>query len=196
MSVKLTSPVLGQGVGYIYTGSLEDWLLAQGYAKRDADTTPTSYSGPGVANAGATSVNLADDPREPENREAPYFPSTEDRHTTVANDGANLTLGSLAAPGFDFDQGGVDTEAPSDVVLEPAEGPAAGGTEVTITGNNLEGVTAVTFDAVAGTDLDVSQAGDGVIKVTTPAGTAGPADVLLDDGATDTTLAGGFTYTA
>lgn len=198
MSVKLTSPVLGQGVGYIYTGALEDWLLAQGYAKRDADTVPTSYSGPGVANAGATSVTLASDPREPENREAPYFPSTEDRHTTVANDATHLTQTKLSAPGFDFDRGGVDDDAPSGVTLAPATGPAAGGTVVTLSGYNLEGVTSVTFGGVAGTALDTSGAtqGDGEIVVTTPAGTAGAKDVVLVDPSGNATLTGGFTYTA
>ena len=68
MSVKLTSPVLGQGVDYIYTGTMEAWLLAEGFAKRDADTTPTSYVGPGTANTGPTDVVPANDPTLPANR--------------------------------------------------------------------------------------------------------------------------------
>lgn len=190
MTVTLTSQVLGQEVGTTYTGPLEAWLLAEGYAKQDG------YTGVGVSNTGATDVAPANDPTLPENREAPYFPSTKDRHVTVANDSTHLTQTKLAAPDFDFDQGGVDTEAPSDVVVEPNEGPAAGGTQVTITGNNLEGVTAVTFGGVAGTDFDGSTAGDGVITVVTPAHAAGAVDVVLDDGSTDTTVTGGFTYTA
>jgi hypothetical protein len=190
VTVTIHSEVFGKQPGETYTGAMEAWLLAEGYASE------VDYEGPGVDNTGATSVAPANDPRNPANREAPYFPSTTDRHTTIANDATHLTQTKLPNPEFDLDDAGVDTEAPSDLVLDPAEGPAAGGTVVTITGNNLEGVTAVTFDTVAGTALDVSQAGEGIIKVTTPAGTAGPADVLLDDGSTDTTLTGGFTYTA
>ena len=43
MTVTLTSEVLGQAVGTDYTGTLEAWLLASGYAKQAA------YAGPGVS---------------------------------------------------------------------------------------------------------------------------------------------------
>lgn len=193
MSVKLTSPVLGQGVGYIYTGNLESWLLAQGYAKRDADTNPTSYSGVGVANTGAAADTVANDPTDPANREAPYFPLTEDRHVTIANDATNLNLAKLAAPEFDFDAGGVDTEAPSDLVLDPEDLPLAGG-PVVATGTNLEGVTAVTVGATAVTDLDLDSAGDGVITFTAPAKAAGAHDVVFIDASGNATVTGGLTY--
>lgn len=189
MAVELTSPVLGQAVGYSYTGELEDWLLAQGYAKR------VGYTGPGVANTGTTDVVPANDPTLAENREAPYFPLSEDRNTTVANDADNLTKTTFPGPAnFDVDPGGVDTEPPSVFSLEPNEGPAIGGTVVRITGDNLEGVTGVTFDAVAGTDLDVSNVENGYIEVTTPAGTAGPADVVVTDPNGADTEVGAFTY--
>lgn len=114
MSVKLTSPVLGKGVGYIYTGTLEAWLLAVGYAKRDADTSPTSYTGPGVSNKGAASTTPANDPRLPANRgDKAHFPSEADskRNSTVANDTTNLTKTSFPNPDKpDFDQGGVDED--------------------------------------------------------------------------------------
>lgn len=197
MSVKLTSPVLGQDVGYVYTGNLEDWLLAQGYATRDADTSPTSYTGPGVDNDGATDVAPDDDPRLASNRgDAPYFPSSEDRNVTIANDATNLTKDKFPAPGFDVDPGGADDDAPANVTLDPATGPAAGGTVVTITGDNLAGVTDVTFGGASGTALDVSGAtgGEGTIQVTTPAGTAGARDVVLVDPSGNLTLTGGFTY--
>lgn len=150
----------------------------------------------GASNLGAQADVPANDPTAKANREAPYFPTTPDRHVTIANDATHLTLAKLAAPGFDVDIAGVDAEAPSTLALDPVEGPAVGGTVVTIYGTNLEGVTGVTFDTVAGTDLDVSAAGDGVIKVTTPAGTAGPADVVVTDNIGTATLTGGFTYTA
>lgn len=194
MSVKLTSPVLGQAVDFIYTGPLEAWLLAEGYAKRDGDTTPTSYSGVGVSNTGDTAAAEDDDPTVRSNREAASWPDGPARNVTIANDSTNLTKLKFPAPGFDFDAAGVDAEAPSNVALNPAEGPDAGGTVVTIHGDNLEGVTDVTFNAVSGTDLDVSTADDGVISVTTPAGT-GAVDVVLVDASGNTTLTGGFTYT-
>lgn len=86
-----------------------------------------------------------------------------------------------------------DTGAPTITTpLAPATGPAAGGTRVTITGTNLLGATGVTFDGVAGTNLVVVS--DTELKVTTPAGSAGTADVAVTtpDG-TDTETAA-FTY--
>lgn len=67
--------------------------------------------------------------------------------------------------------------------IAPATGPAAGGTVVTITGAELDGVTSVTFDGTPGTALTVVSARE--IRVTTPAGVAGPADIaVVDDGGT------------
>lgn len=194
MSVKLTSPVLGQDVGFIYTGALESWLLAEGYAKRDADTTPTSYSGIGVSNTGATADTPANDPTSAVNREAPYFPSTPDRNVTIANDADNLTKTKFPAPDFDMDVAGVDTEAPSNLDVMPRELKVAGGDKVTITGDNLEGVTSVTFGGTAGTALDVSTAGDGVITVVSPAKAAGTYDVVLVDASGNGTKTGGALY--
>jgi hypothetical protein len=190
VTVQLTSPVLGLDVGADYTGSLESWLLAEGYAEQ------AGYTGPGVSNTGETAVLPADDPTLAENREAPYFPLSEDRNVTIANDVDNLTVDKFPAPvNFDFDAGGVDTEAPVVAGLEPEEGPVAGGTEVRIYGDNLEGVTGVTFDAVAGTALDVNEEA-GYLDVTTPAGTAGPATVVVTDASGADTEVGAFTYVA
>ena len=192
MTVTLTSPVLGKAVGETYTGALEPWLLAEGYAKQDA------YEGIGVSNTGATAVDPDEDPTNPANREDPYFPSTEDRNVTIANDADNLTGTSFPNPGFDFDEAGVDDDAPSDVTLDPVEGSDAGGTVVTLTApnNNLEGVTAVNFGATPGTSLDTTEAADGKLTVTTPAGTAGAVDVTLVDADGDLVLTDAFTYTA
>ena len=191
MAVELTSPVLGLNVGDPYTGTLESWLLAEGYAKQDG------YTGPGVANTGATDVAPADDPTLAENREAPYWPLSEDNNVTIANDVDHLNEPKFPAPvNFDVDTGGVDTEAPSVRSIEPDEGFTTGGDVVRIWGDNLEGVTGVTFDGVAGTALDVSTADQGFIEVTTPAGTAGPADVVVTDAAGADTEVGAFTYVA
>lgn len=191
MTVEITSPVLGKAVGETYTGELESWLLAQGYAKQ------AGYTGPGVSNTGAADDVPANDPRLPANREAPYFPLSDDNNVTVANDTTNLTKATFPAPtNFDVDPGGVDTEAPANVTLDPAEGPAAGGTRVRVTGDNLENVTSVTFDGVAATGLDVSNVEQGFLDVTTPVGTAGPADVVLVDASGNGTFVAAFTYTA
>jgi len=190
VAVELTSPVLGLDVGAPYTGTLEDWLLTQGYAKR------AGYTGPGVANTGTTDVAPGDDPTLAENREAPYWPLSEDHNNSIANDADNLTVAKFPHARFDFDADSVDTEAPVVLGLEPDEGFTTGGDVVRISGDNLEGVTGVTFDAVAGTALDVSTADLGFIEVTTPAGTAGPADVVVTDAAGADTEVGAFTYVA
>lgn len=43
MTVRLTQPVLGQAVGYAYTGPLESWLLTEGYAT-SAATLPDAWA--------------------------------------------------------------------------------------------------------------------------------------------------------
>lgn len=176
MTVELTSPALGLEVGDTYTGPEEAWLLAEGYAKQDG------YTGPGVSNTGPTDVEPDEDPGLAENREEP--PARNDDGTVEAG-----------GPDYDFDIGGIDTEAPdADFALEPAEGPAAGGTEVTLVGQNLEGVTGVTVDGVAATDVAVVS--DSEVTFVTPAGTAGPADVAVTDDVGTTTETAAFTYTA
>lgn len=77
--------------------------------------------------------------------------------------------------------------------ISPATGLAAGNTTVTITGTNLDGVTAITFDGVAATTIVVVSS----TKVTchTPAGSAGPADVVLTDDSGTVTKTAFYTYT-
>uniref|UniRef100_A0AAU6R652 Major tail protein n=1 Tax=Micrococcus phage Kurnik TaxID=3092208 RepID=A0AAU6R652_9CAUD len=58
---------------------------------------------------------------------------------------------------------------------------AAAGDVVTITGGNFTGVSAVTFDGTAGTNISVLT--DGVIVVTLPAGSAGEVDVIVTSAA-------------
>lgn len=84
-------------------------------------------------------------------------------------------------------------EAATVTGISPAEGDVAGGTEVTITGTNLDGVTAVKFDGNEGTDLKVVSSTKLTVK--TPAGSAGAVDVVVEDDANTITVEGGFTYT-
>lgn len=183
MTVTLTSPVLGQAVDSEYTGSLEGWLLAHGYAKQ------AGYTGVGVSETGVTDVAPADDLNLAENRESADW-GAKNVEANIANDPDSEN----SKQPFDYDQGGVDDDAPQVASLEPAEGLAAGGTEVRVYGDNLEGVTSVTFGAVAGTALDVVSNGE--LTVVTPPHAAGQVDVVFVDADGNETLAGGFTYLA
>ncbi|MEU1311051.1 IPT/TIG domain-containing protein [Streptomyces cinnamoneus] len=78
--------------------------------------------------------------------------------------------------------------------ISPAKGPAAGGTAITIKGADLDGVSAVTFGAAAGTDLHVRSATELTVK--TPPGAAGAVSVELADDSGAVSKADGFTYEA
>lgn len=83
-------------------------------------------------------------------------------------------------------------KAPKVAAISPDQGGAAGGEVVTITGNDLDGVTAVKFGATAGTALTIVS--DRELEVTTPAGVAGAVDVVLTGDTGDVTVTGGYTY--
>ena len=123
MTVTLTSPVLGKPVGATYTGTLEAWLLAEGYARQDG------YTGPGVSNTGTTDVTPANDPTLPANRgdkaQFPFHGAADETtlNATIANDPDNLGEASFPNPQRpDFDQGGVD----EDVATPAADGDTDG----------------------------------------------------------------------
>lgn len=82
--------------------------------------------------------------------------------------------------------------APAVTALSPVTGPAAGGTVVTGTGINLQGVTAVTVGGVAATA--VTSVSNTEFRFTTPAGTLGAKDVVVTDDAGTVTLTGGYSY--
>lgn len=109
MTVQLTSPVLGKNVGDSYTGTLEDWLLSEGYAKR------AGYTGPGVSNTGpAVAYDATKDPTLGENREAPKWPLTAETNATIANDATNLNKKAFPAPGQDVDNDNLVDSADGD----------------------------------------------------------------------------------
>jgi hypothetical protein len=87
--------------------------------------------------------------------------------------------------------------APTVSSVSPSSGSTAGGTQVTITGTNLSGATAVDFGSVAATGVSVNSAGT-QITATSPAGSAGTVDVTVTTagGTSKTSSADEFTYVA
>jgi hypothetical protein len=88
--------------------------------------------------------------------------------------------------------------------ITPASGPANGGTQVTIAGENLGCVTAISFGKVAATDFSNSEAlldcgSTNTVTVTAPAGTVRTVPVRLETVESDATGAAAasasFTYT-
>jgi hypothetical protein len=80
--------------------------------------------------------------------------------------------------------------------ISPAQGPAAGGSTVTITGTGFTAATSVDFGAVAAANVVINS--DTQITVTTPAMSAGTVDVTVTSpgGLSGTSSAGQFTYLA
>jgi hypothetical protein len=78
--------------------------------------------------------------------------------------------------------------------VSPTSGSAAGGTQVTITGSGLTGVTGVQFGSAAATNVAVNS--DTNITATAPAGQAGAVDVTVigPGGTSATSSADQFTY--
>ena len=84
-------------------------------------------------------------------------------------------------------------DAPQILALDPIEGPATGGTEVTITGTGLADATDVDF---GGAPAAIVSSTDTELVVTTGAGAPGLVDVTVTTpGGTDV-LVDGFTYVA
>ncbi len=110
----------------------------------------------------------------------------------AANGGGVLKLFAKAGTVLTQDQ--IDRLFPSGnaATISPATGPAAGGTVVTISGSNLDGVTGVTFGGTAGTAFSVVDRN--TVRVTTPAKAAGAYDVVLADDGGNITKTNGFTY--
>ena len=94
----------------------------------------------------------------------------------------------ILATGFTY-----QAAPPTVSALDPATGPTAGGTQLTIVGTNFATGATVTFGGVPGSGVI---GGGQTLVVTTPAGkAAGAADVAVTNpGSAAATLAGGFTY--
>ena len=81
--------------------------------------------------------------------------------------------------------------APAVTKVEPGEGPVGGGTEVTITGIDLSGASAVKFGTIAATGLKVESATE--IKAVSPPG-SGTVKVTVTTTGGVSPAADGFTY--
>ena len=86
----------------------------------------------------------------------------------------------------------LDDDVPTVTTVAPATGPAAGGTNVVITGTNFLGATSVQFGTTNGTGLQIVS--DTEIRVTTPPGVSGAKDVKVTTTDGVGTLTSGFTY--
>lgn len=81
---------------------------------------------------------------------------------------------------------------PTVAEASPGVGPLAGGASITIAGNAFTGATAVTIGGVAATNVTVLS--DSRISLTTPAGTVGPADVVVTTPGGTGTGTGAYVY--
>lgn len=88
----------------------------------------------------------------------------------------------------------IDDLFPAAVIstVSPATGGVAGGEVVTITGENLDGVTSVTFGGTAGTALTLVSPTE--LTVTTPTKTAGAVTVAVVDDSGTSSKANGYTF--
>jgi hypothetical protein len=84
---------------------------------------------------------------------------------------------------------------PTVTSMTPTQGPAAGGTVVTIAGTGLTTGATVTFNDIAGTSITVAADGKSV-KATSPAHPVGAATVRVTSGTTALTVPGTFSYTS
>jgi formylglycine-generating enzyme required for sulfatase activity len=78
--------------------------------------------------------------------------------------------------------------------VAPGQGSTAGGTLITLSGRNFSTATAVAIGGAPATNVTVLS--DTLMRVTTPAGTVGPASVTVTNSLGDSTTLGVFTYTA
>lgn len=190
MPVTLTSPVLGLDVGAVYTGDEEEYLLAQGYARRDG------YTGPGVSNTGLAAQTPAEDLTLAENREPAPTRDEQGREDSGQRDPAMTFAGDTGANDgeeFDFDEGGVNDDAPTIDEFSRTGLPLAGG-QVTLYGQNFEGTTGVTVGGTAATGVTVEA--DNKLVATFPAMAAGTYDVAVTNATGTTTKTGAVTYAA
>jgi hypothetical protein len=104
---------------------------------------------------------------------APSIPGTQD--LVVESVGSDTVAGTASITSF-----------------TPTTGAAAGGQSVTITGSGFTGATGVTVGGAAATNFSVVSPTS--ITFTTPAGTAGARDLVVQSPSGNATSVGGYTY--
>lgn len=115
----------------------------------------------------ATSVVVVDD--ETITCDTPAHPGSPDIIDVVIDLATDITLFDA----FEYS----DTPIPEFISITPSEGPTAGGSSVTITGNNFTGTTSVEFGGDAATSVVVVN--DETITCDTPAHAAGLVDIEI-----------------
>ena len=146
-------------------------------AKDSSGNTATTYTGPvTLALSGGTGgAVLGGTVTVPAVNGVAAFTSL-----TIYTVGTGYTL-TASSPTLTSSTSSIDvvtaTAAPSVTGLDTTQGPAAGGTAVTIHGANFTGATAVQFGAVNATSYTVDPTGT-VITATSPAGT-GVVDITV-----------------
>ena len=83
-------------------------------------------------------------------------------------------------------------DLPTVTAVAPASGPVAGGTEITITGTNFDGVTGVTVGGAPCTSIVID--GPTSLRCVTPARTAGERDVVVTNADGPAPTPGTYTY--
>ncbi|KHK48582.1 hemagglutinin, partial [Ralstonia sp. A12] len=120
---------------------------------------------------------------------SPSFSGTDTATFFITSDGGTWTpTGSLTIT--------VVPNSPTVNSISPTTGSTAGNTNVTITGTNFTGVTAVKFGATNATSFTVNSTTQ--ITATSPAGSAGVVDVTVTNGGgtSTTSAADQFSYVA
>lgn len=149
-----------------------------------------------LVNAAGTVLTKADLPKTTDHTDI-FYKITEPVYLVSPFDGDSgeqkLSLfwhEGQVIPAAEFDAAFV---AATFVSITPDTGAAAGGTDVTIKGTNLEGSSGVTFGGTAATAVVVVD--EETITCTTPAHTSGAVNVVIADDAGNVTATGAFTYT-
>lgn len=165
MANKVAQDLNGQRAGDTYSGpaDLLPFYLAHGYVYDDTSTTDKAKN---------TSVAQADDPTLAVNREDPG---------DAFQFGTDVELGAR-----------VETIFTVDPELDVEALPAAGGTVVRVTGDNLTGSTGATVGGTAATAFSVLD--DDTVQFTVPAKAAGTYNVVVTKAAGNGTLTNAVTY--
>lgn len=144
----------------------------------DAATTVT------IGGAPAAVINFVDEARVVVRAPGGLAAGFHDVVVTGAGGSATLAGAFYVLPAV--------TGTPTVSAVVPSSGDALGGDLVLVVGEGLTSTTAVSFGGVAATELAVLD--DRRAQVRTPAGVAGPVDVVATTGGGDLTLVAGFTY--